>query len=443
MIDYFFKIDISLTHRHETTILPPLFSHRALELFYMNKTTLLALCAVLPFLSSGCLKKEENAAEQQHAPQPTPVTILIAKPETHIITTTLTGRLEPYKQAEVRARVPGIIKKRTYDEGQIVEEGTVLFEIEPDMLQASNDVAKASLERAKASLERAKVNLTSAKDRHTRYSNLVKSGAVSEREYTESMLEEMKAQAELASAQAELASAQAELNRTTLNLGYATVTSPIRGKARRALVTEGALVGMDTVTPLTTVEQIDPIYLKFSQPATEYYKIRNGLNNGSLKRPNAEKVKAHLSFNGGGEYEFPGEFIFSDMAVNESTDTIEMRVLFPNPKFELFPGMFASVTYELASQNVIKVPRDAVVRTVNGPVVMSVNEQNLITSIPVKADNLEGKFWLITEGLKGGEKIIAERAIMTKPGDPAEIVKTIVPGQEEEPASPDNTQDKQ
>ncbi len=194
------------------------------------------------------------AAKKQRTPgrpeAPAEVGVIVARPAPIGITSELPGRLEAYRQAEVRARVAGIVTRRLYEEGQDVRAGTVLFQIDPAPLKAALDISRGALARAEASH-------AAAADKLKRYADLIKDRAISEREYTE-------AQTDARQALAQIASAKAELEQARLRLGYATVTAPIDGRARRALVTEGALVGEDSPTPLTRVEQIDPIYVNFS-----------------------------------------------------------------------------------------------------------------------------------------------------------------------------------
>ena len=206
------------------------------------------------------------AAKKQRTPEdcggPAEVGVIVARPAPIGITSELPGRLEAYRQAEVRARVAGIVTRRLYEEGQDVRAGTVLFQIDPAPLKAALDISRGALARAEASH-------AAAADKLKRYADLIKDRAISEREYTE-------AQTDARQALAQIASAKAELEQARLRLGYATVTAPIDGRARRALVTEGALVGEDSPTPLTRVEQIDPIYVNFSQPAGEVAAMQRG-----------------------------------------------------------------------------------------------------------------------------------------------------------------------
>ena len=242
------------------------------------------------------------------------------------VTANLPGRMEAYLQAEVRARVTGIIQERCYQEGQTVRPGDLLFKIDPAPLQAVLDECKAAVARARAVL-------SDAEDKAARYSSLVAKGAVSIREHKQARAEEERARAEYAAAAASLEQAR-------LNLEYTRVEAPISGRVRRALVTEGAFANQNEFTHLTTIEQIDPIYVRFSQPASQYSSLRRAVVSGLWKGVPLGEIKVRLLLSNGEEYPHSGRIIFSDMAVDPNTDTIEMRALFPNPDHELLPGAY-------------------------------------------------------------------------------------------------------
>src|SRR5690606_24849587 len=195
-----------------------------------------------------------------------------------------------------------------------------------------------------------------AADKLERYKDLVSDRSISERDYQSAVAEEKQAKAELLSA-------RARLEKAKLDLGYATVVSPIRGRARRALVTEGALVGQDAPTPLTTVEQIDPIYVNFSQPAAEVMAMQRAIKSGKIRGIEQKDIQVHLIFSDGSEYGHTGKLFFSDLAVDTSTDTVAMRAIFDNPEYELLPGAYVQVRLEQAIINhAVLVPRDALIR---------------------------------------------------------------------------------
>lgn len=381
------------------------------------KKSLISLGIVSLLVLNGCESKSEQAPPGQGDMPPMPVTVLEAQPRELAVNVNLPGRLEPFRKAEVRARVSGILLKRTYEEGQDVKEGELLFTIDPAPYEAIHEACVAAVQRAKA-------NLANIQDKEQRYRPLAEKGSVSERDHTELVLQEKMALAELASA-------QAELKKADLELGYTRVTSPISGRARAELVTEGALVGHGTPTPLTTVEQLDPIYVRFNQPASELNAIKLGVNQSGWKNLDLLDIPIEIILSDGTPYKHKGKLVFSDMAVNPDTDTIEMKAVFPNPDYEMMPGTYVRVEFDRAlRQSVFLIPRVALNRMANGSFVMVVDENNVVQMVPVKADELEGNNWIVTEGLKSGDKVIVEKNMMlVQPG--SKVVVSKVLGKEE------------
>lgn len=349
------------------------------------------LAALVALFLLGC---EEAADAGKTAEAPAEVGVIVARPAPIGITSELPGRLEAYRQAEVRARVAGIVTRRLYEEGQDVRAGTVLFQIDPAPLKAALDISRGALARAEASH-------AAAADKLKRYADLIKDRAISEREYTE----------------AQIASAKAELEQARLRLGYATVTAPIDGRARRALV------GEDSPTPLTRVEQIDPIYVNFSQPAGEVAAMQRAIREGQVKGVADKDIAVRLVLADGSEYPLAGELLFSDLAVDPGTDTIAMRALFRNPHRELLPGGYVQVRLQRAvNPQAITVPRDALIRTAQSAVVKVVNPQGVVEDVEVRADTLQGRDWIISRGLKGGERVIVENAAQHAAGSSVQAV---------------------
>ncbi|WP_150680485.1 efflux RND transporter periplasmic adaptor subunit [Pandoraea pneumonica] len=310
------------------------------------------------------------------------------------LTTQQPGRLEAFRSADVRARAGGVVMERRYQEGQQVARGDVLFRIDPQPLSAALDAARGALAKAQAEHD-------SAKDKIERYRGLLEERAISAREDAESRAAE-------ARTRADVLAARAEVRRAELNLGYTNVVSPIAGRVRRAEVTEGALVGLDSPTLLTRVEQIDPIYVNFSQPAAEVYAMTRDLRAGKLQNGNeAAAPKVHVTLPDGREYDLPGKLLFTDLAVDPGTDTIAMRALLPNPDGVLLPGAFVQVRMQGAvNPNIVRVPRESLLRTADGAVVRVVDAQGKVHDTKVRAEAIEGREWLVTDGLKGGEQVI-------------------------------------
>jgi multidrug efflux system membrane fusion protein len=349
---------------------------------------------------ASCRKQEAAAPSATGTPE---LRFLTVEPITLPLKVEQPGRMEAFRQAEVRARVPGIVLKRPYEEGQNVKEGTPLFLIDPAPL-------KAKFEATEAALLEAEATLALSIDKRERFEGLIKTRAVSERDYSASVSEEKQSAAQLA-----VAKANREMAR--LELEYTTVTSPIDGRARRANVTEGALVGQDSPTLLTTVEQIDPIYANFSQPAAEVMALRDLLDKGATQGIEQQAIQVRLVLANGSVHPDAGRLLFSDLAVDPGTDSVAMRAVFPNPDRKLLPGMYVRVTMDRAEmKNAILVPRVALVRTPEGAQVMTLSPDDTVVPVNVKADTMHGDRWLVTEGLKQGDRVIVENAGMLAPG---------------------------
>ncbi|MBR8177244.1 MexX/AxyX family multidrug efflux RND transporter periplasmic adaptor subunit [Burkholderia ambifaria] len=375
-----------------------------------------ALAAMLAV--AGCGKGDKDKAPEaiQNA------TVVTVRPTAVPMTVELPGRLDAYRQAQVRARVAGIVTARTYEEGQEVKQGAVLFRIDPAPLKAARDAAQGALAKAQAAA-------LAASDKRRRYDDLVRDRAVSERDHTEAVADDTRAKADVASAKAELARAQ-------LQLDYATVTAPISGRARRALVTEGALVGQDQATPLTTVEQLDPIYVNFSQPAADVDALRRAVKSGHATGIEQHDVTVTLRRADGTAYPLKGKLLFSDLAVDPTTDTVAMRALFPNPERELLPGAYVRIALDAAvDQRAILVPRDALLRTAERTSVRVVGTNGKVKDVEVVADQMSGRDWRITRGLSGGERVIVDNAAQFAPDTAVKPVEQASPTKAAQPAA--------
>lgn len=385
----------------------------------MKKSIFLSFCALSLSLFSSCKDSSQNNTPQSQAP--VEVDIITAVPENIPINTLLPGRLEPYRQAEVRARVTGIVEERCYEEGQNVKEGELLFKIDRAPLQANYDGCAATLASTEA-------NLNDFRDKLNRYKSLANEGAVSKREH-------ILAAAGEARAKADRDAALAALKKAELELGYTNVTSPIDGIARRAFVTEGAYVNQNESTHLTTIEQINPIYLRFSQPIGELNERQQSIHSGKWEEIPLDKIQVTLILPNGDAYPQTGKLFFSDRAVDPKTDTVEMRAEFPNAQQKIFPGTYVRASFDSAMRkNIFRIPRDAVMRTSLGASVFIVNDKDTIEILPVKTELLEGKNWIITEGLKGGERIVTSKHSGLYPQTPVKISPSTTNTTETQPA---------
>ena len=339
---------------------------------------------------------------------PAEVEVITVAPRNVPRTLEAPGRLQAVRTAEVRARVEGILERRSYSEGSEVKAGAVLFRIDSRTLAANVAAAQATLARGQAQKLVAGQNLD-------RMQALVASNAISKQEFDQAM-------AAKAQANADVAAAQAALSKAEIDLGYATVTAPISGRIGRALVTEGALVGKGEATPLASIEQYDPIWVNFSQSSADFLNLRENLRSGKAK---ASQAPVKLVLENGREYAKPGKLLFNDLAVDPTTGSVGLRAEFPNADRSLLPGQFVSVRLPVAlAENVIVVPQRAVQTSAQGQAVLVVGSDGKVMAQPVKTGGLSGADWIIAEGLKGGEKVIVNGVQKARPGSPVTAVET-------------------
>ncbi len=364
----------------------------------------------LPLFLLGSLLTscEKKAPPQPPQMPPAAVSFVLAGQETVTILRDLPGRIDALRVAEIRARVSGILLKRVFEEGAEVTAGDVLFQIDPAPLEAARDSAAANLLKAEA-------NEKQANNQVSRFRELVAVNAVSKQDADNSESAVSIATAETQAARAALASAD-------LSLGYATVTAPISGRIGKALVTEGALVGQGDATRLAIVQQLDPIYFDFTQSSGDLL---------ALKKAGSNQNKVTLLLDDGSEYEKPGKILFSEASVDGTTGMISLRAEFPNPKRDLLPGMFARArVVQSILENVVTIPQRAVTRGVGGTgSVMIVDASDHAQMRVVQTGEVTGDKWVVTSGLKAGERVIMEGSLKARPGAP------VVP----EPFAPANT----
>ncbi|SFH99691.1 membrane fusion protein, multidrug efflux system [Collimonas sp. OK307] len=365
----------------------------------INRLTRITLAIAVLSAVAACGKKPDA----QGAPPPPGVSFITVAPERLALTTELPGRLEATRIAEIRARTAGIILKRSFREGSDVKSGEVLYRIDPAPMQAAYESAQATLARAEA-------NLTTATLKAQRYKPLVDVNAVSKQEYDDTVAAQKQAAADVASAKAARQTA-------SLNLGYATVTSPISGRIGKALVTEGALVGQGEATQLATVQQIDPIYVNLTQSSTDILKLQQAMKSGQLQSAGQSQAKVTLKTEDGSTYPQSGKLLFSDLTVDPTTGSVTLRAEFPNPDHSLLPGMYVRAKLEQAvNDSALTVPQQAVQRDLNGSSVFVIGADNKVAVRPVKADTAQGDKWIVTDGLKSGDKVIVDGLQKVKPG---------------------------
>ncbi len=359
----------------------------------------LLVCAVLV---AGC-GADGNAAAPPDAPPPASVGVVQVQPQPTVVASELPGRVEATRVAEVRARIAGIVLERVFREGSDVKAGQVLFRIDPAPLQAELESANARMSRAEAALHQARAQAE-------RYAPLVEANAVSRQEYDDTVAAQKVAQADLAAA-------RAAVRRARLDLGYATVVAPISGRVGRALVTEGALVGQGEATPMATIQQLEPIYVNFTQPVAELARLRKALESGDVQRADGAAA-ATLLLDGGVEYGHRGRLLFSDVTVDPGTGHVTLRAEFPNDGKRLLPGMYVRVRLEQGlDARALRVPQQAIQRRPDGTsAVWLVDAQNQAVQRPVKTGASVGDEWIVTEGLMPGDTVIVDGIQKIRPG---------------------------
>ena len=391
------------------------------------------LAALLVLALAGCGKKDAPAGAPGGAPgaggppPPPEVGVVIATPGDVGLVTELPGRLEASRVAQVRARAAGILQQRLFREGSDVKAGQPLFRIDPAPYAAAAQSAQASLARAEA-------NAAQAKALAERYQPLVEANAVSKQEYANAVASQKAAEADVAVGRASVATAK-------INLGYAAVTAPISGRIGRALVTEGALVGQGDATQLAVIQQINPVYVNFTQSASDVLKLRRALEAGQFKRASgADAASVRIVLDDGSEYAHPGKLLFSDLTVDSTTGQVTLRAEVPNPDGELLPGLYVRVRIEQAqASNAISVPQQAVTRTQQGDTLMVVGPDNKPSQRKVKISAAQNNRWIVLDGLKAGEQVMVDgfqRLQMMPPGSPVKPVPWQEPGQAAAPAAP-------
>ena len=353
-------------------------------------------CALL--LPLAACKKPEQAA-----PPPPEVGVIAAAPQNVPLQRDLVGRLAPVRSADVRARVPGVLLRRVYQEGSDVKEGQVLFQIDPAPLQAALSASQAQLASAQASYANAHVAANRARQ-------LIGQKFVSRADLDN-------AEATERSAAAAVQSARAGVTSSRINLDYASVRAPISGRAGKQQVTEGALVGQGDVTLLTTVDQLDPLYVNFSISASELEQLQNA-QNVSLSGKGESTVSVLLS--DGTPYAETGRLDFSGAVVDPNTGAISLRATLPNPDKKLLPGSFVTLRATLGEQkNAFLVPQAAIQRDAAGGYAMVVGKDGNVARKNVVTGDATGGNWLITSGLAAGDQIIVSGLQKVKEGAPA------------------------
>ena len=357
------------------------------------------------FLAACSGGKEQGGAPGAGGPPPAPaVTVMTLKSESVPMVAELPGRTTPYLIAELRPQVTGIVTERAFNEGSEVKAGQVLYRIDPAPYQAAYDSAKAALARAEANAQVARIKAE-------RHAGLVRIEAVSKQANDD-------AQAGLKQAQAEVAATKAALDKAKIDLDYTRLKSPIAGRIGRSAVTAGALVTANQAQALATVQQLDPIYVDLTQSSADMLRLRGEIAAGRLQAGAKGEVPVKLILEDGSEYAAEGRLALSEVTVDEGTGSVTLRARFSNADGVLLPGMYVRARLPQGTRSdAILVPHKALSRDPLGnALVMAVDAESKVVARPVQVAQSLGENWVVTSGVKAGERIIVEGLQKVRPG---------------------------
>ncbi|KAA0538962.1 MULTISPECIES: efflux RND transporter periplasmic adaptor subunit [Citrobacter] len=371
----------------------------------MNRKCLLLIPL---FFSSVIITACDNKPAVKTAMEPE-VGVVTLAPSSVNIKSELPGRALAFEIAEIRPQVGGIIIKRNFIEGDKVSKGESLYQIDPAPLQARLDSAKGALAKAQATANNVRQTLN-------RQSALIKSNYVSRQDYdtTRSQLNE---------AQANVAVAKADLEQATINLRYANVTSPIDGISGKSSVTVGALVTANQENALVTVQRLDPIYVDLTQSVQDFLRLKEEKANGQIAQQQG-KIPVELMLENGKPYRHTGTLEFSDPAVDETTGSVTLRAVFPNPEGEILPGMYVTALLDEGSQqNVLMVPQQGITHNEQGKATaLILDQENVVQLREINAVKAVGNQWLVTAGLRPGDRVIVSGLQRIRPGIKARVL---------------------
>lgn len=373
---------------------------------------------------AACDEPRSAQAQQAATPPPPDVTVIAIRREAVSVNTEMPGRTAAYQTAEVRPQVGGVIRERMFTEGQEVKAGQQLYQIDPAPYQASLDSAEAALARAQAAAGSAEITVN-------RYRPLVRARAVSQQDLDT-------AEATLRQARADVASAEASVETARINLTYTRVLSPIDGRTGRSSVTPGALVTASQTTALLTITRLDPIYVDVTQPSARLLQQQRAIASGALRRDTADQAQARLILEDGSEYPHPGRLQFSEVIVDQGTGSVTLRAIFPNPEGMLMPGMFVRARVEEGvTDQALLVPQQAVMRTPRGEAsTYVVNAQGVVEPRILRTDRAIGTNWLVTDGIREGDRVIVEGVLRVRPGARVNATETTMQALGERNAAP-------
>lgn len=378
-----------------------------MRLLNKKRVSAIAVCAALALLTSACGKQDEQAAAGQQ--QALPVDIYTVSSLDVPVISNLTGRANPTRKAEVRPQVSGVIQQRLFVEGADVKQGEQLYQIDPALYKAQYDSAKASLSSAKA-------NLHTAQLRAERYRSLLSRNAVSRQDYDD-------ANATYLQSRAAVEQAEAAVQTAEINLAYTKVYAPISGRISRSNVTEGALVSAQQATPMTTIQQLDPMYVDLGQSVEDHLQMRHAMASGHFKTVDG-KAPVDIYFANGDKYAYQGKLEFSEVSVDETTGMVNLRAIVPNPDHELLPGMFlrGDINEGVVPAAVV-VQQSAVTREAAGlTYVYVIDDNDTAQRRTITVGENYQQYYVVTDGLKPGERVITSNLQKIRTGTKVAVV---------------------
>ncbi|WP_443972096.1 efflux RND transporter periplasmic adaptor subunit [Sphingobium sp. CR28] len=375
------------------------------------------MCVVLPLAACGGGSKEEGG-QRRGAQGPLSVGFVVVKSSSVPVVADLPGRTVAFQSSQVRPQVSGVIQRRFFKEGSLVRQGQTLYQIDPQLYRAAVNQAEANFQSAQATASAASV-------RAERLKPLAEMEAVSKQDYTD-------ANATALQAKASVAQTRAQLETARINLRFSTVPAPITGRIGRSLFTEGALVTVNQADPLATIQRLDPIFVDIQQSSADLLALRRSISQGGLS---ATQARVKLLLEDGSNYGPTGTIEFSEVTVDPSTGTVTLRATFPNPDGVLLPGMFVRAQFDQAiNTRAILVPQEAVTRQATGEAsVFLVGPGNKAVRRVITIQRADGANWVVTDGLKAGDKVIVQGTGQLRPDAPIKPVPADTPQRAEPP----------
>lgn len=368
----------------------------------------------------GCTPK----AAAPVAMGPAEVATVTVQPERILLTTELPGRINALLVAEIRPQVNGLIQRRLFQEGANVKTGDLLYQIDPAPYEAAYSQAKAALTTAEADLITAEANLPAIRSRAQRLKDLVAIHAVAEQDYDDAAAALRQAEANLNARKASVEINRAAVESARINLAYTPIRAPISGRIGISSVTVGAIATAYQPAPLAVIQQLDPIYVDVAQANAELLSLRQRLANGHLRQGAAGGSRVRLILEDKSEYPLTGTLQFRDVTVDPTTGSVTLRMVFPNPKQVLLPGMFVrAIVQEGENTQALLVPQQGVTRDTRGrPIALVVNAENKVEQRTLELDRAIGDRWLVSDGLAAGDRLIVEGSQKVRPGSPVRAV---------------------